>query len=99
MIISNGKFVAIEPIVFEKIETKVDHGMARIAQRCEVAYSGLVMDFYSESVHQLLRAGHAKAILRGDAGLQPWMKNVFEINGQKFVMCPIDSILGFEVTE
>jgi hypothetical protein len=91
------KMVAIEPIIFNKVEAKVEGGFARIAQKIEVVKSRLVMAFYDkETTH--VWATNDYAILSGDSGLQAWNKQVLEYNGKKFVLCPVDAIIAFEGT-
>ncbi|RLF66583.1 MAG: hypothetical protein DRN30_01870 [Thermoplasmata archaeon] len=95
------KFVAIEPIVFSKVESKVEGGFARIAQNVEVLTATLVMSYVevlgnTTAVHI---AGESRPLLRGDAGLQPWNKQILELDGTRFVMCPQTDILGWEVNE
>lgn len=92
------KFVAIEPIIFNKVETKVEGGFARIAQKIEVLRTALVMDFYDKDTDMVWLVGDI-AIMAGDSGLQAWNKQVLEYNGKKFVLCSADSVIAFESTK
>lgn len=91
------KFVAIEPVEFKKVESKVEGGFARIQQKVEVAEAPLIMDFMMPVGNENItfKAGKTKAILKGDAGLAPWNKAVFEYKGKRFVMCPVSEVLGW----
>lgn len=89
------KMAAIEPVVYNKPDSKVEGGFARIAQKVEAAAAILVMDFHDKETDMLWRKG-SRVILRGDAGVQPWNKSVLEYKGQRFVLCPADQIIGFE---
>ena len=91
-----SSFIDIDPLILTNVESKVEGGFARIAQKIEVATSPLVMDFIHiiGSDHMIIESG-SKVILMGDSGLQSWNKAVLEYNGIKFVMCPISQVLGF----
>lgn len=92
------KFVAIAPIVFTKIESKVEGGFARIAQKVDIIAVPLVLG-HIEAVG-LTSIYHdpksTKVLVMGDSGLAPWNKAVLDYNGVKFVKCPLTEILGFE---
>lgn len=95
------KFVAIEPIVFSKVESKVEGGFARIAQNVEIVSANLVMGYLeavgmNSAIHHV---GKDKPLLRGDSGLKPWNKQILEYKGKRFVMCPVADILGWEMNE
>ena len=91
------KFVAIEPVIFNKVESKVEGGFARIAQKVEVTTSPLIMTFRETlGLESVFWIPGERVILRGDAGLAEWNKNVLEYDGKKFVMCPLSEVLGFE---
>lgn len=89
------KMVAIEPIIFNKVEAKVEGGFARIAQKIEVVKSRLIMDYNDNETGRIWNVNDF-AVLAGDSGLQSWNKQVLEYNGKKFVLCPVDSIIAFE---
>jgi len=90
-------FVAIEPVVFTKVESKVEGGFARIAQKVEVMKVSLVMNFKQEfgSTSLDYYGDRHSVLLRSDSGLAAWNKTVLEYEGVKFVMCPISAVLGF----
>ena len=86
--------VAIEPVPFSKIESKVEGGIARISQKIDLVKVKLVMGVHITDGLNYLSGDYV--ILRGDAGLQPWNKAVYELDGQKMVVCPISQVMGFE---
>jgi hypothetical protein len=90
-----GKFVAIEPVPFSKVEAKIGAGIATVAQRTDVVVVSLVMDFYDDKGN-LYYIEQDKVILKGTAGLEGWNKTKYEYNGKQFVLCPIEQILGIE---
>jgi hypothetical protein len=84
--------IAIKQPVFEKIETKTEHGFAFNANRINVMSVEVVMDYANDQLR--LNAGDC-VILPGDAGTAPWTKKVYVLDGQEFVLCPEVAILGF----
>lgn len=92
-LVSVKQFVALKPIVFNKVETKVTNGIALISQKREVIAVQLVMD--CEVDGKAYNAGLDKAILSGDSGLKAWNKIVLSLGGREFVMCPVSELLGF----
>lgn len=86
--------VAIQQPEFKKIEAEIQGGIARITQRIDIIEVPLVMGFMTKD-SETYRPGDA-ALLRGDAGLQPWAKQVFRTSdGVNFVLCPESQIIGF----
>jgi len=96
-----NKYVAIEPIEFKKVESKVEGGFARIAQKIELTSSFLVFDHSGVSPAgkptYYEASAKAKVILSGEAGLAAWNKRVYEYKGKKFVLCPLSEVLGWDL--
>lgn len=92
------KFVAISPITFTKVESKIEGGFARIAQKIDVIAVNLVLG-HIEAIG-LTSIYHdpkkTKVLVMGDSGLASWNKAVLDYNGVKFVKCPLTEVLGFE---
>ena len=88
-------FVAIRQPEFKKIETNIRGGIATIAQRSELIAADLVMRYTFED--SILDPAMHKILLKGDAGLHPWAKQVYSFNGMEFVLCPESSIIGIMV--
>jgi len=93
--ISINNVVAIEPVPFTKVESKVEGGIARISQKIDLVKVKLVMRYMLNNESLFGAAIGDYAILRGDAGLQPWNKAVYELDGKKLVLCPINQVIGF----
>ena len=90
----NGEIAITQP-VFRKIEAEMQGGIARISQRVTVIEAAVVMGYELKSA--LLKPGDS-VILRADAGLQPWAKQVFTLNDSiSFVLCPESAIIGYKV--
>ena len=86
--------LAIQQPEFKKIEAEIQGGIARITQRIDVIDVPLVMGFVTKD-SRTFNPGD-KVLLRGDAGLQPWAKQVFRTSdGQNFVLCPESQVIGF----
>lgn len=92
-LISVKQYVAIKPIVHDKLETKVSGGIAVISQRKDVLKASLVMD-YQDGSNTYYR-GFDGVILTGDSGLKAWNRTILSIDGEEFVLCPFAEILGF----
>lgn len=95
--ISKKGYFAIKQPEFKKIEATVRGGIALISQRIDLIKSELVMDYEIDGL--VLKANRDKILLRGDAGLQPWAKQIMSIDGEDFVLCPENIIVGYEVLE
>lgn len=92
--------LAIEPPTFAKIETKVSGesgGFATIKQRTELVRAVLVMDYVYAG--HTFAAGKTVVLLKGEAGLQPWAKHKYQLDGKDFCLCPESMVMGFEVDE
>ena len=93
--ISNNGVVAVEPIVATKIETDATGGFAKIKQKYNLVASVLVMDCLIGD--ECYRANRHRALLKGEVAFSPWAKEIYEYNGEKFILVPLSSIIGFEV--
>jgi hypothetical protein len=89
-------YIAIQQPVFKKIEAQIKGGIATIAQRVELTKSKVLLNYQSESVS--LNPGDY-VILKGDAGLTPWAKQVLEFEGLSFVLVPETEIVGYIAKE
>ena len=89
--------LAIKQPEFKKIEANLKGGIAVISQRSMLIELSLVMDYELDGVKLL--APDTTILLRADAGLQPWAKQVFSIDGydESFVLCPESQVLGYRV--
>lgn len=96
-LVSKKGTLAIKQPEFKKIEATIKGGLAVISQRVDLIKADLLMDYDIDGVK--LRANKDKVILRGDSGLHPWAKQVMNIDGVEFVLCPESSVIGFEVIE
>jgi hypothetical protein len=94
--VSINNTVAIEPVPFSKIESKIEGGIARISQKIDLVKVKLIMGVHLTNDPSPNYLPGDYAILRGDSGLQPWNKAVYELDGQKLVICPINQVIGFE---
>lgn len=90
---SKKQGLAVSAPSFTKVETKSDGGFSRIAQRVDMVVVDLLMDYELDGVQ--LKAGQAKIILRGDAGLTGWAKKPYTIGGKEFVLCPEGDVIAF----
>ena len=90
---ANSRFVLIEPLKQEKVEAQVTGGIAVIRQKIQVVASSLIAEYKAEN-GEWYHAG-SYVILAGDSYLKGWNKNVLNINGTDFVMCPANDIIGF----
>lgn len=97
--VTSGNFLAIKPVEATKITAKINNGLATVAQRTEVIVTDLVMDFKHPNAKTYMPAGEVRVILRGSAGMEPWNKQVMEYRKQKFVLCPLDQVIGFELLQ
>lgn len=90
-------FLAIAPVEFKKVESKVEGGFARIAQKVELASSTLVMGFVEVLGNTpMLHPAGTEVLLKGDAGLSAWNKAVMEHNGVRFVKCPVSEVIAIK---
>lgn len=85
-------FIAIEQPIFKKIEAQIKGGIAIIAQRVELTESKVVLNYNNADL--LLKTGD-HVILKGDAGLMPWAKQVLSFRDKEFVLVPEDQIVGY----
>lgn len=92
--VSVKQFVAIKPIVHNKLETKVTGGIAVISQRKDAIVAKMVMSYVDPDLGRI-EAG-SSVILPGDAALRQWNKIILTIKGIEFVLCPLSEIIGFE---
>lgn len=90
--ISRKGVAAIAPPKFSKIEATVKGGIAMIESRVKVITAKLIMDFAYDG--RTYVAGQ-EVILQGDAGLKPWAKQRFELEGVEFCLVPEAEIIGF----
>lgn len=90
-------FLAIAPVEFKKVESKVEGGFARIAQKVELASSMLVMG-YVEIIGNtpMYHPPGTEILMKGDAGLAAWNKAVMEHNGIRFVKCPVTEVIAIK---
>jgi len=95
------KFVAIKPVEYTKVESKVEGGFARIAQKTDVISVPLVMGFmwsHGQSATKCIPS-QCEVVLRGDSHLQPWKQKVHELEGERFVLCPAEQIVAIHFKE
>jgi hypothetical protein len=85
-------FIAIEQPLFKKIEAQVKGGIATIAQRVELIESSVVLNYQNGDL--LLKTGDS-VILKGDAGLHPWAKQILSFKDKQFVLVPEEQIVGY----
>lgn len=87
--------VAITPPQFSKIETEVIGGIARNQSRLGVSVCEVLM---SCDKHNILTGD--RVILRGDAGVQSWAKQTFNMKTEggaiEFCLVPVGEILAVE---
>lgn len=95
--VSKKGTLAVKQPEFKKIEATIKNGLALISQRIDLIKVDLIMDYEIDGIK--LKAGKDKVILRGDAGLQPWAKQVLNIDGLEFVLCPEHLVVGVETSE
>jgi hypothetical protein len=96
--VSGKGFVAIVPPVLNKADTEHRAGLALNTSRSQVIKADLVMDYllqFASGNPQRVIAGTDKVIIRGDSGAKPWAKQIFNVDGKDFVLCPESEILGF----
>lgn len=98
-VISSGNFLAIKPVEAIKITAKINNGLATVAQRTETIIADLVMDFKHPNAKTYMSAGKVRVILKGSAGMEHWNKQVMEYKEHKFVLCPLDQVIGFEYND
>ena len=92
---SINKLVAIEPIV-ATVEKEVRHGVAIAKQKVSLLKSKVVF-FCDTDERQDLEINPGDTVyLRGDVITMPWVKEVFEVNGKKFILAPLSSIVLVE---
>lgn len=84
-------FLAIKLPPANKIEAQVKGGIALTQHKHELLRVELVMDYKPLDIF----AGQ-KVLLRGDAGFQAWAREVLTLNGQEFVLCPEQAVIGYE---
>ena len=93
-----GRFIAIEPIPDQKVEAKIEGGIARAAAHAVVVITHMVMDYkpsFSEKDEAIV-AEAFDVILPGEAQFQPWNRKESALpDGTKFVLCPIEFVIGF----
>lgn len=97
--VTSGNFLAIKPVEAIKVTAKINNGLATVAQRTETIVADLVMDFKHPNAKTYMPAGEVGVILKGSAGMEPWNKQVMEYRKQKFVLCPLDQVIGFELRQ
>lgn len=85
-------FIAIEQPVFKKIEAQIKGGIATIAQRTELIEARVVLSYSNQDI---LLTPQDSVILKGDAGLQPWAKQLLILGDKTFVLAPEDVIVGY----
>jgi hypothetical protein len=91
----NGK-VAIQPIVVDKIETKIQGGFASIAQKKEVVQAVVVYPYSSASLDVM---PDDLVMLRGDVAFRTWNKDVLTLGDVQFVLCPVEEIIAVMVKQ
>lgn len=94
--VSKKGLLAIKQPEFSKIEQKLEGGLSRIAQRTDLIYAELLMG--ADVDGQSLRPSKEErvyVILKGVAGLNPWAKQVYILDGVEFVLCPENDVVGY----
>jgi hypothetical protein len=84
--------IAIEQPVFKKIEAQIKGGIATIAQRVELIEAKVLLHYSNNDIS--LNPGDY-VILKGDAGLHPWAKQVLNLKDLSFVLVPETEIVGY----
>lgn len=97
MIFSGHKQIAIRRPVVEKLEGKLDKGIARITQRINLVEAEVLMN-HKLANGTALKPGD-KIILRGDVIMQSWAQNVFVYKDMEMVFCPEDLISGYNTSD
>lgn len=85
--------IAIAPPVVQKLEGKLENGIARITQRVNLVEATVLMHAKLANGQEL--APGDKLILRGDIIMQQWAKAVFVYNGTEMVFCSEGAISGY----
>ena len=94
--VSKKGTLAIAQPEFKKIEAEMKGGLAIISQRVRLIETPLIMDYEFDG--KLLKASNTLIILRGDAGAQPWARQIFDLkDAAPFVLCPESQVLGYRV--
>ena len=91
--ISKKGYFAIKQPEFKKIEANIVGGVARISQRDDVILYQMVMD--GEYSGTMYKKGDS-LMLTGEAGLKPWAKKIYNLDGMEFVLVPETEVLGFK---
>lgn len=89
-------YIAVRQPVFVKIETQNKSGFAFNGNRSSLVQTGVVFA-YDDGRMSLLPGD--RVMLHGDAGLQPWAKQVMLLGDEEFVLCPVNTIIGYEKAE
>lgn len=89
--------LAVTPPRFDKVEGKSTGGITVVAQRTELAVLDLMMDYEIDGI--VLKAGKAKILVKGDAGLTPWAKKRYSVGDVEFVLCPESDVIAFTAAE
>lgn len=91
-----NKKVAVEPFQVKGVEVKVSSGFGTVSQKTEL--TPLKVIFPNEATDRpdsdklVLYPGNT-VYVRGEASAHQWAKEVFELNGKKFIMLPEDMIV------
>lgn len=92
MVIPN-KRLAVTPITVN-IEREVRNGVAIAKQKVALVMAAVVFpdDMGVYSVGDIV-------YMRGDVIVQPWSKEVYELDGFKFILCPMEQIQAAKKTQ
>lgn len=89
--VPNNK-VALSPFPTQSVEKENKGGFVVVKQK--VSLTPLRIVFGNENVEgtMVYAPTGAVAYVRGDSVTLPWAKEVFEIEGQKFILAPLDAV-------
>lgn len=88
--VTMNKFVACTPFPKQSIEKVMKGGILMVDKKVNLQELTLVFP-----TKEGLKAGR-KVWVRGDAAVQPWVKEVFTINGSEFILVPENFIVVYE---
>lgn len=97
MIFSTQKQIAIVKPVFQKLESKLEHGIARITQRLNIVEAKVLMHYRFDNGTLLAPGDYV--LIRGDMVTMPWAQTIYVYQDMEMVMCPESAILGYRTRE
>lgn len=92
MLLGYNNRVAVEPFPQTSIEVKVNSGFAVASQKTNLTALKVVHAAMNTDINKALLPGDT-IYVRGETAAHVFAKEVFEVGGSKFILCPLEMVV------